>query len=63
MKDKFTQKKNFILCSFSRLKIPSSPNVYKFCDHLIESGWEPPLDCLTKVDNFIREQYHYFLQR
>jgi hypothetical protein len=61
MKDNLWQKRQFILSSFSRLKIPISTQVYKFADHLISSGWETPLHELGKIDRFIYQEYQNFL--
>lgn len=57
IKDKHFQKREFILSSFTRLKIILDTNAYRFADKLIQEGWDPPLDCLDEIDVIIKDKY------
>jgi hypothetical protein len=61
MKDEVLLRRQFILSSFARQKIRFSSQVYYFADKLIRENWSPPLDSLEKVDRFIFEEFHKFI--
>jgi len=56
-KDDLWQKRQFLLSSFVRMKAQLTPNIYEFCDYLINQGITLPLDDLNKVDEEIRKLY------
>lgn len=62
MRDNLQQKRQFILSSFSRLKITFTTSVYRFADKTISEQWDPPLTSLDDVDREIKQKYYDFLQ-
>ena len=62
IKDEHFRKREFILSSFSRLKIIFDTNVYRFADKLINEEWTSSLTSLDDVDREIRNKYYDFLQ-
>jgi hypothetical protein len=61
MKDETWKKRQFIMSSFSRLKINISSSVYKFVDHMIMYDYVPTNDRLEEVDVIIHDEYHKYL--
>jgi hypothetical protein len=62
IKDEHFQQREFILSSFTRLKIIIDTSVYRFADKLIHEEWTPPLTSLDDVDREIIDKYYDFLQ-
>lgn len=62
-KDQNLQKRQFLLSSFVRMKIPLSRNVYEFCDLAISQGYQFDLGSLSIVDVEVRKLYDEFVQR
>ncbi len=60
MKDETWQKRQFILSSFSRLKITFNTNVYHFADKLIKEKWDSSTLDLSEVDYFIKQEFDKF---
>ena len=51
------QKRSFVLSGFVRMNIPLSREVYEFCDHIINRGYQFDLGCLHIVDRQILEEF------
>ncbi len=62
MKDEVWQKRQFILTSFRRLKIPINTEVYRFADKLIRENWDSSSMSLDEVDYFIRIEFDNFIK-
>lgn len=60
MKDEIWQKRQFILSSFSRLKITFTTDVYRFADKLIRENWDCSQYQLNEVDEFIKKEFFKF---
>lgn len=61
-RDDMWQKRQFLMSSFVRMKIPISAHVYEFFDYLISQGYKAPLDDLNKVDQDIRRLYKEYAE-
>ncbi len=61
MKDPQTQKRHFILSSFTRLGLTINTNAYRFADKIIRDEWSPPLGDLNEVDSQIQSMYREFI--
>lgn len=61
MKDEKWQRRQFLLSSFIRMKIPLKNQVYRCIDKLISSDWKSSYESLDDVDREIKKIYEDFL--
>ena len=61
IKDEKWQRRQFLLSSFIRMKIPLKNEVYQCIDKLISSNWKSSHQDLNDVDEEIKKIYEDFL--
>ena len=61
MKDEKWQRRQFLLSSFIRMKIPLKNEVYQCIDKLISSNWKSCYESLDDVDREIKKLYEDFI--
>jgi len=61
MKDEKWQRRQFLLSSFIRMKIPLKNQVYRCIDKLLSSNWKSSHQDLNDVDEEIKKIYEDFL--